>query len=411
MSSPAIVFKNKFSLHNNVILNSTGGTNNYGFYVDYMDREDTKMEEKIDEVNKLSDSIKNDTYIQYMENPLKTNNVFNEGSESLSKDEIKRIKESFVESQQNESPMWQQVFSFDNHFLKENGLLAEDGKLNEAPLKNATKIAMKEFKNKMNFNDSMEWVGAIHYNTDNIHIHIAVVEKESSRPIIEKGRYAGQRKAKVPQRVMRQVKSKFINSMIDRNYELNRINDLMRLELNQKIKELNLDKDVLTIQKVNQLLKELPTDRRLWRYNNNVLKEHRPLIDKITKEIINRNDPNSFSELELRLIDEERFRKQIYGDSKDSYKENKLNELNAMMGNALLQNMNKRFPKESYKKTSDLQNELKVISYQNKKFIYNLTQVFSRNKQDYLNEMNYERKQIEKENEERFLKNDYENRR
>lgn len=152
MSSPAIVFKNKFSLHNNVILNSTGGTNNYGFYVDYMDREDTKMEEKIEELNKVSDSIKNDTYIQYMENPLKTNNVFNGGSQSLSKDEIKKIKESFVESQKNESPMWQQVFSFDNQFLKESGLLADDGKLYEEPLKNATKLAMKEFKDQMNFN-------------------------------------------------------------------------------------------------------------------------------------------------------------------------------------------------------------------------------------------------------------------
>ena len=400
MSSPAIVFKNKFSLHNNVILYSTGGTNNYGFYVDYMDREDTKMEEKIEELNKVSDSIKNDTYIQYMENPLKTNNVFNGGSQSLSKDEIKKIKESFVESQKNESPMWQQVFSFDNNFLKENGLLADDGKLYEEPLKNATKLAMKEFKDQMNFNDTMEWVGAIHYNTDNIHIHIAVVEQESSRSIIESGKYAGQRKAKVPQRVMKQVKSKFINSMIDRNYELNRINDLMRLELNQQIKDLNLGKDILTIKKINTLMSELPTDRRLWKYNNNVLKKHRPFIDEITKEIINRNDPKSFNELELRLNNEEKFRKQIYGDSKGSYKENKINELNAMMGNALLRNMNTRFPKESYKKTSDLPNDMKVTSYQSKKFIYNLTQVFSKNKQDYLNEMNYERKQIEKENDE-----------
>ena len=411
MSSPAIVFKNKFSLHNNVILNSTGGTNNYGFYVDYMDREDTKMEEKIEELNKVSDSIKNDTYIQYMENPLKTNNVFNEGSQSLSKDEIKKIKESFVESQKNESPMWQQVFSFDNQFLKESGLLADDGKLYEEPLKNATKIAMKEFKDQMNFNDTMEWVGAIHYNTDNIHIHIAVVEQESSRSIIESGKYAGQRKAKVPRRVMKQVKSKFINSMIDRNYELNRINDLMRLELNQQIKDLNLGKDILTIKKINTLMSELPTDRRLWKYNNNVLKKHRPFIDDITKEIINRNDPKSFNELELRLNNEEKFRKQIYGDSKDSYKENKLNELNAMMGNALLRNMNTSFPKGPYKKTSDFQNDLKVISYKNKNFLYNLTQVFSKNKQDYLNEINYERKQIEKDNEERFLQNDYENRR
>lgn len=411
MSSPAIVFKNKFSLHNNVILNSTGGTNNYGFYVDYMDREDTKMEEKIEELNKVSDSIKNDTYIQYMENPLKTNNVFNEKSQSLSKDAIKEIKESFVESQKNESPMWQQVFSFDNNFLKENGLLADDGKLYEEPLKNATKLAMKEFKDQMNFNDTMEWVGAIHYNTDNIHIHIAVVEQESSRSIIESGKYAGQRKAKVPQRVMKQVKSKFINSMIDRNYELNRINDLMRLELNQQIKDLNLGKDILTIKKINTLMSELPTDRRLWKYNNNVLKKHRPFIDDITKEIINRNDPKSFNELELRLNNEEKFRKQIYGDSKDSYKENKLNELNAMMGNALLRNMNTSFPKGPYKKTSDFQNDLKVISYKNKNFLYNLTQVFSKNKQDYLNEINYERKQIEKDNEERFLQNDYENRR
>lgn len=410
MSSPAIVFKNKFSLHNNVILNSTGGTNNFGFYVDYMDREDTKMEEKLEELNKISDTIKNDSYIQYMENPLKTNNVFNEISDSLSKEEIIIIKESFVQSQRNESPMWQQVFSFDNQFLKENGLLAEDGKLNEAPLKKATKIAMEEFKSKMNFNESMNWVGAIHYNTDNIHIHIAVVEQESSRPIIESGKYAGQRKAKIPQRVMKQVKSKFINSMIDRNYELNRINDLMRLELNKQVKDLNLDKDIITFQKVNHLLKELPPDRRLWRYNNNVLKKHRPLINEITKDVINRKDPKSYEDLEARLIDEEKFRKQIYGNTNDSYKENKLNELNSMMGNALLKNMNTSYPKNSYKKANDLHNDLKVMSYQNKKFLFNISKIFGRNKQDYLNELNYERNQIEKKNEERFLQNDYENR-
>lgn len=408
MSSPAIIFKNKFSLHNNVILNSTGGVNNYGFYVDYMDREDTKMEEKIEELNKVSESIKNDSYIQYMENPLKTNNVFNEKKESLSKEEIKNIKESFVKSQVNESPMWQQVFSFDNQFLKDNGLLADDGKLNEAPLKNATRIAMNEFKTKMNFNDTMNWVGAIHYNTDNIHIHIAVVETESSRPTIESGKYAGQRKAKIPQRVMKQVKSKFINSMFDRNYELNRINDLMRLELNKHVKELNIHKDILTLQKVNKLLKTLPNNRQLWKYNNNVLKDQRPLIDEITKDIINRKNPNSFLELEERLKNEDKFRKQIYGSSDDSYKDNKLDELNAMMGNTLLKNMHTTYPKDYQKTSSNLEKDIKGISYQNKKFLFNVTQVLSKNKQDYLNELNYERKLRELEYENQSLQNGYE---
>lgn len=84
-----------------------------------------------------------------------------------------------------------------------------------------------------------------------------------------------------------------------------------------------------------------------------------------------------------------------------------MNELNAMMGNALLKNMNTSYPDNQYQKTNDLQNSLKVMSHQNKKFLFNLSQVFGRNKQDYLNELNYERNRSERENEERFLQSDY----
>lgn len=88
-----------------------------------------------------------------------------------------------------------------------------------------------------------------------------------------------------------------------------------------------------------------------------------------------------------------------------------MNELNAMMGNALLKIMNTSYPKSHYQKANDLQNSLKVMSYQNKKFLFNMSQIFGRNKQDYLNELNYERNRSERENEECFLRNDYENRR
>ncbi|GAB5871555.1 hypothetical protein JMUB7549_27660 [Staphylococcus aureus] len=40
---------------------------------------------------------------------------------------------------------------------------------------------MKRFEKKEGLEDNLVWSGAIHYNTDNIHVHVAAVEKVIKR--------------------------------------------------------------------------------------------------------------------------------------------------------------------------------------------------------------------------------------
>ena len=93
----------------------------YKKFIDYIDREETKAYISIKDFDKYTD---------YMGNPDKSTGVFNNTKDNLDKKDLKKIKEQFLNAQNDSSPLWQIVYSFDNDFLRENNLLSPEGLLN-----------------------------------------------------------------------------------------------------------------------------------------------------------------------------------------------------------------------------------------------------------------------------------------
>lgn len=116
-----------------------------------------------------------------MGNPEKTTGLFSQVTNDLSETDKENLKNIFEKAQENDSLMWQTVISFDNRWLEKNGLYnSETQILDEKSIKSIARNAV----NKMLESEGLEhavWSGAIHYNTDNIHVHIAAVEPEPMR--------------------------------------------------------------------------------------------------------------------------------------------------------------------------------------------------------------------------------------
>jgi len=80
-----------------------------------------------------------------MNNPDKTSSLFIEHSDQLNEYEKKELKGLFVKAQKNNSIMWQDVITFHNPWLQENGLYdAHTHTVDEKKLMEVTRQSMKE---------------------------------------------------------------------------------------------------------------------------------------------------------------------------------------------------------------------------------------------------------------------------
>src|SRR5699024_1238191 len=101
----------------------TPRTSVYNERINNIDREDEKQL-----VNKeVSSNQENDFdvfyhFMHYMDDGEKQGELFTSSKDSLNDKEKQTVKEQFQLAQQNESPMWQDVISFDNEWLAKQGL-------------------------------------------------------------------------------------------------------------------------------------------------------------------------------------------------------------------------------------------------------------------------------------------------
>lgn len=146
----------------------------YNQYINYMDRPEAVRTEH---------TMEYDLYADYMGNPEKTTGLFSAEKNRLTEAESKEMKKRFAAAQEKGSLMWQTVISFDNSWLKENGLL-HDGILDEKKIYEVTRKGMRKMLQKEGLENAI-WSGSIHYNTDNIHIHVATVEPDPMRKVKE----------------------------------------------------------------------------------------------------------------------------------------------------------------------------------------------------------------------------------
>ena len=319
--TPGVVLKTKFV---------TSDKKAFQDYVDYVDRDDAKKEQGAHE--KLFT-----LYQDYMDNPDKTSSLFTQQSDQLNEEEKKHLKKLFEKAQKNNSIMWQDVITFHNPWLEEQGLYdSRSHTVNEKRLMHITRQSMNEMLKRERLNESAVWSAAIHYNTGNIHIHIATVEPQPTRE-------RGMRKPKT----LDAMKSKVVNQILNRGEQQQKINELIRNDMvgkkkqDSSLKWKNRDIQPLFLQIYNHL----PEDKRQWQYSYRTLKPMKPFIDVLSQKYIEKYHSKEYQQLLKKLDKEVEELKKAYGEGKvdekryKDYKQTKMDDLYKRMGNAFLKEM------------------------------------------------------------------------
>ncbi|PEU54125.1 hypothetical protein CN395_25850 [Priestia megaterium] len=392
---PGVVLKTKFI---------TASHKAFQEYVDYVDREEAKRELGAHE--KLFS-----LYQDYMDNPNKTSSLFTQHSDRLTGEQKEELKKGFEEAQRNNSIMWQDVITFHNPWLEEQGLYdSRTHTVDEKKLMQITRQSMNKMLEREKLDGSAIWSAAIHHNTENIHIHIATVEPDPTRS-------RGKRKPKT----LDVMKSTVVNQIMDRGENQNRINHLIRKEMvNQKKRDSsfawrNRELKPLFLMVYNHL----PQDKRQWQYSYNTIKPLKPYIDTLSEKYIKKYHQKEYQQLIKNLDKEVKELKKAYGEGTrdkgryENYKQTKIDDLYKRMGNAFLQEMKaydrkqqdiKRLldRKQSGKQTARYKQHVPVHFSLRK-----IEKAFKSEYESWKNQQHYERLQRETERD-RNQQNDYE---
>lgn len=384
----AVTFMSKF-----VKTNSKGFKN----FIEYIDREEAKQSNAFINESEFSDYVDG-----YMANPLKTYGLFTADKDELNQKDKEFIKDKFQEAQKKNSLMWQQVFSFDNEWLAENGLFdKENNILKEDLLRRYSRKSINEILKKENLENAI-WTACIHKNTDNFHIHIAITDPSPTWKV-GKGRCKELKTGEVVQngmiskKTMNHAKRTFLESMISESKENVLITEIVRDRI-IKVAKNNIfsnpskkEKNIFT-----SLIKKLPDDKRLWFYGKlKKDKELKKYIDTQVDEIIDTYFKDEFKELN-ELLDYQQEKYKIYNE-RNNFKSNKLNDLHYRLGNALLEETRRydRLLKEEETKKQKEHYEIKKNTYllnrsmQNLK--YRMNMLFKKDIQSLKNQMEYEK--------------------
>lgn len=306
------------------------GDDAYGEYIDYMNRTEAVRNKYIDKYNLYND---------YMGNPQKTDVLFTDNKDSLTKEETKELKEIFKKAQGNGSLMWQTVISFDNRWLEEQGVykmesqMLDDKKIMEVTRKGINKMLEKEGL------ENATWSAAIHYNTDNIHVHVATVElfpQRKTKIYDGKEEYVGRFKGKSIQA----CKSTVVNElMLEKDLNI-LINDVIRQNIlkQKEIHPVLQDPDLVeAFLKLYNAMPDCP--RNKWMYANNIMSNIRPQIDSVTDLYLRKYHMEDMQKLDKMLKEQSQVYRTSYGKTKRDYRISKFDDLYRRMGNQILKEM------------------------------------------------------------------------
>ncbi|WP_174615275.1 MobP2 family relaxase [Virgibacillus ihumii] len=338
--SPAVVLRTKFV---------TSHSRAFNDYVNYIDRDDAKGHVHVNESSKDKDDfLVFFDFMDYMDDREKQGELFTNRNDKLSLDEKKTLKEQFQLAQKNNSPMWQDVISFDNGWLaKQDIYFPESHTVDEEKMRDMVRKTMNTVLQSEGMEKSAIWTASLHYNTDNIHVHVATVEPHPTRERMnvldeETGVWHEEYRAKRKPKTLEKMKSNVANMLMDRTNERNRIDELLRGTIQHK-KENQVS--LATYQKTKELFKEgikhLPSDKRQWKYGYQSINAARPYIDEITDIYLQQFHADDLEQLHQQLDGEVEVMKEMYGEESnyDRYKQTKLDDLKKRMGNVVLAEM------------------------------------------------------------------------
>jgi hypothetical protein len=288
-------------------------------YLDYMDRENARA--KTGETFKTAFSA----FADYMRDDDKSTGLFDNWNDNMNDYQVQRQKEKFAAAQTAGGNMWQQVISFTPEFLVENNIDIA-GSIQEDLLKDATRKAINAELKAENMLGNVVWNGAIHYNTDNLHVHIAFVEKEVTRT-----------RGKFKTSSLNKAKAAVLSTLAPRTKE----QELLNQQRTALVHAMEEHDDVLAISAaIRSIQKELPTHGRLQYNSSHLSDEFRSLIDEEVRYLLDTVLKFEYDLYMDGLKQEEAFYKKSYGAGKTAiypdYVSNKEQELFARVGNVLL---------------------------------------------------------------------------
>lgn len=349
-------------------------------YIDYIDRPDAACNENYQKYSMYND---------YMSNPKKTSGLFTMDKEKLSEADIKTLKQAFQTAYDNDSIMWQTVISFDNRFLAKQGIyIPATGQLDEKLLRECTRNMMENALKREGIAASTIWSASIHYNTDNIHIHVATVEPIPTRKkCIHNGRECP--RGMFYPKTISGMKSDVVNTLLqrDRSY----VDELVRRRMVQGKRLQSSFDDFEMKEMFLAIYRKLPDDRRKWFYNRNDMKYIQPLLDRMSRYYIHTYHQDDFAQFQRTILKEQELFQAAYGgNGYEQYAENKMKDLYTRMGNAILAEM-REYSKHEIKldvKHLDIQGyNAQLLDRSIKKILYNLDAEWE---QKRINQFEYE---------------------
>lgn len=327
------------------------GSGAFSSYINYIDRDEAVRTEYSSQYN---------LYQDYMGNPEKTTGLFTGQKDIKTAKDKEGLKDIFRTAQENGSLMWQTVVSFDNRWLENNGLYnSKEGILDERRMKNITRSAVRKMLEKEGLENAV-WSAAIHYNTDNIHIHIATVEPE---PVREKRQYVqysyteengktgktpkldaagnpvikSEYKGTFRQGSIETCKREMVNQIINERENNVKINSIIRDSIVKQKREHPLAGDRELAHRFLELYQHMPDcNRNMWNYNNPVMHPLKQEINRISESYLARYHEEEYRELKERLQIQEQKYRTAYGSTERSYARTKTEDLFARLGNAIL---------------------------------------------------------------------------
>lgn len=331
MASPAVFFKIQF-LYNWYIRpdNNNSGKNIKikGDFNDYMTRPAAfKPKEHTDE-----EEYKD--FLDYMRNNEKSEGAFDTDHDLLTKEQMSAYREQERVARDNGCPKYGGVISFNNEFLRNNGIMIGSA-IDYIKLKNVVRNGINKMIDKSDklSADNINWIGAIHENTDNIHIHFAMypLERTTRRNHKDKNQDC------IEQDAIKTLKSTIANGIINQTHtpEITRIKrEILFPQLSDAMG--GAEKMLL------ELADKFPSNIAM-QYGNHRMKPFQREIDKCVDEIIG-SDPELKKSFDLYVSSlgmMDRQYQEFYGDESQAltYSEHQMEDFYNRAGNILLKHI------------------------------------------------------------------------
>lgn len=297
-------------------------------YIDYLNRDEAQRNNAIQTFNLFN---------EYMGNPEKSTGLFTNEKDNLSDSEKRKLKDIFQTAQDNESVMWQTVISFDNRWLEKNGIYDSQKQiLDEQKLKEVTRLAVNRLLKSEGLEEAV-WSAGIHYNTDNLHVHIATVEPY---PMRKKMMYNGKKevRGKFKLKNINNCKSAVVNELM-RTKDINlQINNIIRKDIIASAESRNFRDDPIIRKQFLELYKSLQgVPKHKQNYNNYAMKPFQEKIDCISEAYIQKYCKEDYKKFTEILQRQSRLYAEAYGGGNwEDFEQSKKKDLYTRMGNFVL---------------------------------------------------------------------------